>query len=620
SVVGRRVERRAIATGIVAAVFVVLAGNLANAVWFMPGSASPPDPREPAQCQLGSYAAKEACKGRKEWVFWDATRVISISLSNPEHNDGTISEFPYFTFLYGDLHAHMIALPLALAALGLIVALVRIEDPPEDTRPRTAGWRRFGSWFLVLGSMSLVVGALRATNTWDYPTYLGLGVLTLALAAWDRWRRGMRWAAAAGRWVLAALGLTLLSTLLFLPFTRTFATDYAGFELWRGDHTLAIDFLKINGLWLFLLASAALALYQRIYRISYWRMAVIAAAILLMAGAVALHMAALTLLVPLAGASIGLAFDMLSGGQRRPTTEEGPRIAQSVPDQELGTDDGEEPDLAPRAARPVPLIPGPRLLVPGSRPHASRVSLTTLLPVLWGISAIWLTLLVELIVAKGDIGRMNTVFKLGMQSWVLFAMASAVALTWLWGESKVRLTTARRRLGEYAAGESKVRSYMGWAWRGMAALLFAAALVYPLTATPVRLADRYDPGIGMTLDGTAYMRSANATWAENGKQFSLAADADALDWMREHIRGTPIVLEAQTEAYRWGGRVSIYTGLPTLLGWPGHENQQRAVAMVSPVLDSRRTLVTQLYNTTSPSETLQTLKLYGVEYIYVGEL
>src|SRR5262249_61945185 len=71
--------------------------------------------------------------------------------------------------------------------------------------------------------------------------------------------------------------------------------------------------------------------------------------------------------------------------------------------------------------------------------RATRTSLTTLLPVLWAIAALWLMMLVEVVVAKGDIGRMNTVFKLGMQSWVLFAVSSAVALTWVWG-----LTAGRR--------------------------------------------------------------------------------------------------------------------------------------------------------------------------------
>jgi YYY domain-containing protein len=648
-------ERRAITTGIVAAVFVVLVGNLANAFWLLPGSATALDPREPATCQLSSYAEKERCKGRDEWVFWDATRLISISLSTPENNDGTISEFPFFTFLYGDLHAHMIALPLALAALGLMVALARTKYKVQSTRDRTALFSVLCSLFFL----ALVVGALRATNTWDYPAYLGLSVVTLGLLAWDRRRRGASWISTIGSWALAALGLLLLSTLLFLPFTRNFATDYAGFELWHGARTLASDYLKINGLWLFLLGSAALALYQRIYGFRLWQLALLAAVVLLAVAIVVQHMIALVLLVPLAGLSVALAFELLNRGEsvvscpssvatghepptdhRPPTTDHRPAASTIDP---APTDDGPritDHRLLADTIDPAPTDDGPRITDHG--PRITRVSLTTLLPVLWAIGALWLTLMVELIVAKGDGGRMNTVFKLGMQSWVLFAVSSAIALTWLWGLTARWLAdrppttdhrppqpalSAREEIDDRRPTASNPFSILNsqfsilvWAWRGAAALLVAAALVYPITATPVRLADRYDPSVGMTLDGAAYMRSVAAGWGENGKNFTFAEDADAIDWMRTNIRGTPIVLEAQTEAYRWGGRISIYTGLPTLLGWPGHERQQRAVALVDPVIESRRILIDQLYTTTSPSETLQLLRLYGVEYVYVGQL
>ena len=90
--------------------------------------------------------------------------------------------------------------------------------------------------------------------------------------------------------------------------------------------------------------------------------------------------------------------------------------------------------------------------------------------------------------------------------------------------------------------------------------------------------------------------------------------------MRANISGTPILLEAHTEAYRWGGRVSIYTGLPTLLGWPWHETQQRSVAEVGPVLASRQRLIQDLYSGADQNEALPKLRLYGVEYVYVGRL
>jgi len=90
--------------------------------------------------------------------------------------------------------------------------------------------------------------------------------------------------------------------------------------------------------------------------------------------------------------------------------------------------------------------------------------------------------------------------------------------------------------------------------------------------------------------------------------------------MRAHTDGTPIILEAQTDPYRWAGRVSTYTGLPTLLGWSWHEHQQRGIALAGPVIDSRQRLIKWLYSAATPGEILQTLQLYGIEYVYVGQL
>jgi uncharacterized membrane protein len=58
---------------------------------------------------------QQIAQNRAEWAFWDATRIVP----------GTVNEFPFFTFLFADLHAHMIVMPLSLALLGLALAFLR---------------------------------------------------------------------------------------------------------------------------------------------------------------------------------------------------------------------------------------------------------------------------------------------------------------------------------------------------------------------------------------------------------------------------------------------------------------------------------------------------------------
>ncbi len=544
-----RNDRRAIATGLIAAVFVVLVGNMAQATWYMPGTAQHDDPGIPAACAAASsYAAQQACRGRSEWAFWDATRLVGAAL-----HDSTINEFPFFTFLYGDLHAHMLALPLALAVLGLLIALVY-----ESTRRRTTddGRRKLANGATSLILLALVIGALRATNTWDYPAYLGISIVALGLVAWRNRASGASYARVAGQWLLQSAVLYALCSLFFMPFTRAFATDYAGIQAYTGARTPLTEFVRVNGLWLFLLLSATWVRFQapgrrlRAVQIA----APLAGLVLLLAALLGLFpLSSLILLVPLVGCAVGVLVY-------------------------LAFQDERSADEAVKA----------------------RVSMPTLMVVVFAVAALGLTLVPEIVTSRGDIGRMNTVFKLGMQSWVLFALSSAVAVPWLWRRVA--------RLGEFVRIE----------WRGAVALVIFGALVYPLTATPARLADRFNPQIGPTLNGSAFLQSA--TWTENGKTFPLSDDAAAITWLQNNVRGTPIILEAQTDAYHWGGRVAAYTGLPTLLGWPGHEQQQRAVAQVTPVLQSREALIQQIYDQPRGDIAYDLLRQYGIEYVYVGQL
>ncbi|MCS6839287.1 MAG: DUF2298 domain-containing protein [Roseiflexus sp.] len=579
SAVWRMYERRAIRAGVAAAIFAALLGNLAQAVWFFPGTGNPQDPSLPEQCRaLASYAAQQECRGRAEWAFWDATRLVAMRLG-----DGTINEFPFFTFLFADLHAHMLALPLILAALNLIVAVARHPGKHFPTLRSLA----FSSLAGVTLLLALTVGALYATNTWDYPTAAGLGALGMAVYAWNRYRRGWSLDQAVMWWIALTVALVLLSRLLFLPFIQKFATDYAGFELWNGSRTPTSEFLQIHGLWLFLAVSGALVLARRTSVLSASVAVAISGGVIVLAALMGiLGMPAPPLQALLLAGGIVLVVNILLRDSVAASTRAEETVEPTGPVQLTLPGIADDPPArdSGNASRPA-------------------VGSMTLLALIWGLAALGITFLVEIVAAKGDIGRMNTVFKFGMQVWLLFAVIGGVALPWLWS------ATATWRA-----------AVVRWGWRVVAILLIAAAFVYPLTAIPARLADRYDTTIGLTLDGMAFMRSPQSGWAENNRPFTFAEDAAALEWLRANVRGTPIVLEAHLEAYRWGGRVSVYTGLPTLLGWPWHMTQQRSVVDAGPVIAARQMLIRDLYNSVNARETLRLLRLYGVEYVIVGQL
>ncbi|MCU0503299.1 MAG: DUF2298 domain-containing protein, partial [Anaerolineae bacterium] len=140
---------------------------------------------------LAWLSGKQPLSFPNDWWFWNPSRVI------PE----AINEFPFFTFTYADLHAHMIALPLTLLGLAIAVALVRLADGRSQIADRTSRnadsdsqtaaesaspdeptpWRISLSELLPILLMGLVVGALRATNTWDFPTYVLVGLAAIVI-------------------------------------------------------------------------------------------------------------------------------------------------------------------------------------------------------------------------------------------------------------------------------------------------------------------------------------------------------------------------------------------------------------------------------------------------------
>lgn len=199
---------------------------------------------------------------------------------------------------------------------------------------------------------------------------------------------------------------------------------------------------------------------------------------------------------------------------------------------------------------------------------------------------------VELVTVRNDGGRMNTVFKFWYQSWLVLAVGSAVVVT----NHLARRASLRPVVLAFVA-MAGVLSCAFWWW-----------------ATPARLEDRLSAP-GLSLAGDAVLSPAFAMEAD-GKRFVPGDDVALADWLRANVAGVHPIAEAPGIDYRWTSRMSWLTGLPSPIGWPYHERQQRRAYELA--IDKRVADLTTLYTTTNTAEMARVLATYGIEYVVFG--
>ena len=543
--------------------------------------------------------------------FWGPTRVLA---EPPVNSGGAIAELPYFTFLYGDLHAHMIAMPLQLFVLGFLLNEVVLAG-----RARRSLFVAGLSIFVG----GLAVGMLRATNTWDWATFMVLGVAGLAFTWWLRWANASRrqgtsdfahvalivaslgalvggilaylitrsfsgpavigvgagvglfvtflfWDAIAERltrwsvvdFALRVGGFVAISFLVAVPFTSWYAATYNRVLPWEGARTPIWAYLDIHGLFLFLIFSLLVWDTARWLRSTYVRS---------LQGRGKWIAGMFALIVVLLGVSVWQALQSYQ----------------------------------------VTLIALPLLVwitILFFRAGQSRMMQFVL--ALCGL-ALGLTLAVEYIVLDGDIGRQNTVFKFYIQVWLLFGVAGGAAFAWL------------------ASSLPRWRFFPRFAWTLLLGLLVFVAALYPFLATPGKAVFRMAPDMPITLDGMDYMQYASqyegsptVIAATPGlAPFSLANDYAIIRWLQENVEGSPVIMEGRSEReYLWGSRFSVYTGLPSVVGWNWHQRQQRTFDPLPRLVEQRVANVNAFYITLDIPTAWNILKFYDVEYVIVSDM
>ncbi len=492
--------------------------------------------------------------------WWRSTRVIDTLNEQGGSLDYTITEFPFFSFLLGDLHPHAMSIPFVLLfvafGLGVFLSPARVSARWLIERPGVA---------LAAG---LLLGALAFINTWDVVTFGALWAALLALKA-VRQQDGA-WATALRRAWLPAAATLFLAIALYLPFYVSLDSQANGVLPVGEVGTRPAHFLIIWGLFLamllpFLLRQARQALSagadadvapdgfrSNIARLArsrdFWPRATVALGVVF---------------APLfVWATWQMAWSTLTWSTD-PIVVVGERFLNT----------------APLAMLLFVSLYSLILCAESGRSPAVAFALSM-------VSLALLLLLGPEFLRVDDLfhNRMNTIFKLYYQAWTLLAIASAFGLYFL------NSTTPP------SGSVSK------WAMRGwwiLAGGLFLASLYYPVEATLTKGGNGGEP----TLDGIAYVsRSSPGEYA-------------AIQWLRDNASEGEGIVEAVGDSWSAYGRVSSSTGLPTVLGWPWHEHQWRGSREP---FEGREEDVRAIYTTTDASEAARLLEQYDVQYVVAG--
>ncbi|HEY7358873.1 MAG TPA: DUF2298 domain-containing protein [Ktedonobacterales bacterium] len=430
------------------------------------------------------------------WInysWWNPSRAVHSSPGNY----GNITEFPAFSFLLADLHAHVLVLPFTVLALGVALNLLLARGRGLAAFGASTGWR-----VLTLVSVAVIIGGLYAMNGWDLPTYAGLALLCLAVQQWRAHGRRFSQALLLDVVTLATIGV-VLGLVLYLPFIRSFSSPAQGVGLipptianaqgqlvaqpiTSSDRTPFADFWSVFGLFLtilggYLLWQLALGLITR------WRRAAATRRQRLNTG-----LAADEQLTEASTAEAELAEAAVTGTR---AAEEPLDVALSVVTWGL---------LAallvvvfllfvPYSPVLITCLAGIAVcaVLAYRRLHQPGMAFTLML----GGTALALVAVCEVVYLRdvfdhGELFRMNTIFKLYYQAWTLLSVSGGALLYELlgtgWRISRKQLAPAQRLIEQrplprLAAAQAAVGSAALGTSQGMSASLTTSAALGKVT-------------------------------------------------------------------------------------------------------------------------------------------
>ncbi len=570
---------------------------------------------------------------RGGWSWWQASRVVQDRTLDGRPVE-VIDEFPAFTYLLADIHPHMLSMPLVLLAIA------------QALNAFMGGWEgcvRLGKIVIPASGLTIALGVftlggIAFMNTWDFPFYL-----LLMGAAFMLYRARTSGWSNKRFWELVGFGLVggVLSIVAYLPFYLSFSSQAGGVI-----PSLAF-FTKGKYFWIMfgpLLLPIFGFLFSKIKRISKpsWKTG------LWVTLTVLLVLFIFGWVLGLVGTQIEMTKSLLLGLHGAGSAGELLRdslfnrliapgtwitlflliwIALSLLFEKVRTSRTKNTDVEGE--------------VSGQATPVKPTVFVLLMVLLGGI----LTLVPEFIYLRDQFGwRMNTIFKFYFQAWILWSLAGSYGLVmlfdpktdsrtqdrlWLLGLISASLLAGTvvlsdlgaQKLGNYGTSildylmVVSVLIALAWMtvkafqkdWRkvmGVAALFgVLVGMAFPLIEGWNKT-NGFNQTRGFSLDG------------KRDFYLSAADEMKAAEWLADAPVG--VMTEAISDtggSYTTYNSISTFSGMPTVLGWVGHEAQWRGGYEE---IGSRQADVRELYSTSKWERAQAIIDMYNIRYIVLG--
>ncbi len=502
------------------------------------------------------------------WWWWRASRVVQDYELNGAFTGDTIDEFPFFSYLLGDLHPHVLSMPFLLLAVALAMNIFlgglrgRINLFFGELRISKTGF------FLI----ALMLGGLTFLNTWDI---LVAGALIVFSYALTRVREsGWGWGRIEDV-VLLAVPAGVIAYVMYLPFFIGFDSQAGGLVPnfmfpTRGAHMWVMWgtlFVPIFAFLIYLLGTKTPADWRTGIWTTFTLLFVLLATMFVI-GLLALQFRS-DVVVPILESQGRDAGEFVSDSFARRLSYIGSLItllALLIPSLSF---------LFYRNQGSLDALASSENA--GSTANRQPPTFIILLITLGTL----LILGPDFLYLRDNFGwRINTVFKFYYQAWILLSLAAAFG-------TAVLLSNLR--------GASKP------GFRILFALVLIVGLTYPLLGIFSKT-NNFNPSYGLTLDDFDRLEIENSD------------EAAAIRWLRSAPDG--VVAEAVGGAYSSYSRIANYTGLPTVLGWDNHEGQWRDYLLIG----NRRQDIETLYTTSDGFVAQEIIARYNIRYVYIGGL